>query len=65
MDFFEEKGAEQVISEYIEREMSEYKKITEQELASENIAPEAKLAFNRKPYYDVGTNAFVRRPKIQ
>lgn len=64
MDFFENRGAEQVISDYIEREMSEYKKMTDQEISEKNIAPEAKVAFNRAPYYNVGTSAFARKPKI-
>ena len=64
MDFFENKGAEQMISDYIEREMNEYKKMTDQEITSKSIAPEAKQAFSRKPYYNAGQNAFARRPKI-
>ena len=62
MDFMEGKGAEQVVSDYIEREISEYKKITEQELAGTGIAPEAKEAFSRKPYYNV-TGSFIKKPK--
>ena len=60
MDFLDGKGAEQVISDYIEREMSEYKKVTERELAATGVAPEAKEAFNRKPYYNV-TGSFVKK----
>ncbi len=64
MDFMEGKGAEQVISDYIEREMAEYKKVTERELATAGVAPEAKQAFSRKPYYNV-TGSFVKKPVIK
>lgn len=63
MDFMEGKGAEQVVSDYIEREISEYRKMTEQELTSRGIAPEAKEAFSRKPYYNV-TGSFVKKPRL-
>lgn len=61
MDFFEGKGAEQVISEYIEREIAEYKKLSDTDICEKNIAPEAKQAFNRKPYYSVA-GAYVKKP---
>lgn len=64
MDFMEGKGAEQVISEYIEREMAEYKKVTERELATAGVALEAKQAFSRKPYYNV-TGSFVKKPIVK
>ena len=64
MDFIEGKGAEQVISDYIEQEMAEYKKVTERELATVGIAPEAKQAFSRKPYYNV-TGSFVKKPVVK
>ena len=64
MDFMEGKGAEQVISDYIEREMAEYKKVTERELATAGVAPEAKQAFSRKPYYNV-TGSFVKKPIVK
>ncbi len=64
MDFFEGKGAEQVISEYIEREMSEYKKVTERELETTGITPEAKQAFSRKPYYNM-SGTFIKKPVIK
>jgi len=64
MDFMEGKGAEQVINDYIEREMSEYRRAGEQqEIAVGNIAPEAREAFARKPYYNIG-GAFSRKPSI-
>ena len=64
MDFLEGKGAEQVINDYIEREMSEYKKVTERELAATGVAPEAKEAFSRKPYYNV-TGSFIKKPVVK
>lgn len=64
MDFIEGRGAEQVISDYIEREMAEYKKVTERELAATGVAPEAKQAFNRKPYYNV-TGSFIKKPVVK
>ena len=63
MDFMDGKGAEQVVNDYIEREISEYKKVTQQELEATGIAPEAREAFSRKPYYNV-TGNFVKRPRI-
>ena len=33
MDFMDGKGAEQVINDYIEHEMSEYKRVTEADFA--------------------------------
>lgn len=66
MEFFEGKGAEQVISEYIEHEMSEYKKVSEQEILQGNIAPEAKEAFSRKPYYGSMAGTFsIKKPVIK
>lgn len=64
MDFLDGKGAEQVISDYIEREMSEYKKVTERELAATGVAPEAKKAFSRKPYYNV-SGSFIKKPVVK
>lgn len=51
MDFVSEKGAAQLVNSYIEREMTEYRIVTERELRVGGIAPEAKAAFSRKPYY--------------
>lgn len=64
MDFLNGKGPEQVINEYIEREMSEYKKVTDREIATAGIAPEAKQAFNRKPYYST-TGTFIKKPVVK
>lgn len=62
MEYFDsKKGPEQVISEYIEREISEYKKISDADLSSKAIAPEAKEAFNRKPYSGM-SSLFSKKP---
>ena len=45
MDFMSEKGAARIVNAYIEREMSEYRKVTEKELRTGGITPEAKEAF--------------------
>lgn len=64
MDFLEGKGAEQVLNEYIEKEMTEYKKVIERDIAESSITPEAKAAFSRKPYYGVA-GSFVKRPTVK
>lgn len=64
MDYMEGKGAEKVISDYIEREMTAYKRVTERELAAAGVAPEAKQAFNRKPYYNVN-GSFAKKPIVK
>lgn len=64
MEFYDGKDAEQVISDYIEREISEYKKLTDSDISERNIAPEAKQAFNRKPYYTIA-GANYRKPVIK
>ena len=63
MDFMDGKGAEQVVNDYIEREISEYKKVTQQELEANGITLEAKEAFSRKPYCGM-TGNFVKKPRI-
>lgn len=65
MEYLDEKGAAKVINDYIEREMSEYKKVAEKEIAAGNIAPEAKAAFSRKPYYSNGGMNFKNRPVLR
>lgn len=64
MDFFEGKGAEQVINDFIEREMSEYKKAADKDLADAAVTEEAKAAFNRKPYYQV-SGTFKKKPVVK
>jgi hypothetical protein len=43
------KGAERIVDEYMQNEMMEYRKTSDREL-ERDLAPEAKEAFNRKPY---------------
>lgn len=65
MEFLDGKKAAQLVGEYIEREMLECKRITEKELAGNGIAPEAKEAFNRKPYYNTGNINLKCRPVLR
>lgn len=64
MEDIEEKGAAKVINDYIEREMSEYKKVSDKEPAG-NVAPEARAAFARKPYYNISGIKFKCRPVLR
>lgn len=64
MEFMEGKGAAQIVNEYMERELTEYKKVTEQDLRN-GIAPEAKAAFNRKPYYNSSMFHLKSRPVLR
>ena len=65
MDFVSEKGAARIVNAYIEREMTEYRKVTEKELRSGVIAPEAKAAFSRKPYYGGSGISSKNRPVLR
>ncbi len=65
MDFVSEKGAARIVNAYIEREMTEYRKVTEKELRSGVIAPEAKAAFSRKPYYGGSVIKIKNRPVLR
>lgn len=65
MDFMNGKGPAQVINEYIEHEISEYKRVTEKELTTGNITPEAKAAFSRKPYCATSGINFSKRPVLR
>ncbi len=65
MEFLDQKGAACLVSEYIEREILESKKMTEKELAGNGIAPEAREAFNRKPYYNTGNVNLKCRPVLR
>lgn len=64
MDFLEGKGAEQVINDFIEREMLEYKKMTDKDLSDAAVTQEAKAAFNRKPYYSV-SGTLKKKPVVK
>lgn len=65
MDFMNEKGAARIVNTYIEREISEYRKVTEKELRTGGITPEAKAAFSRKPYYGASTSGIKNRPVLR
>ena len=65
MDFVSEKGAARIVNAYIEREMTEYRKVTEKELRSGAIAPEAKAAFSRKQYYGGSVINIKNRPVLR
>ncbi|MDE6619986.1 MAG: hypothetical protein K2K74_05765 [Lachnospiraceae bacterium] len=65
MDMMKEKEAARIVSTYIEKEMSEYRKVTEKELRSGGITPEAKEAFSRKPYYGVSKINLKNRPVLR
>lgn len=65
MDFINEKGAARIVNTYIEKEMSEYRRVTEKELRSGGIAPEAKAAFSRKPYYGAASINLKNRPVLR
>ena len=54
-----------IVNAYIEREMTEYRKVTEKELRSGVIAPEAKAAFSRKPYYGTSVINIKNRPVLR
>ena len=64
MDFFDGKGAEQVINDFIEREMAEYKKAADKDLVDASVTEEAKAAFNRKPYYSV-SGTLKKKPVVK
>lgn len=65
MEFLDGKKAAQLVSEYIEREMLECKRMTERELTGNSIKPEAREAFNRKPYYSTGNANLKCRPVLR
>ncbi len=65
MDFMSERGAERIVNVYIERELSEYRKVTEKEFGSGGITPEARAAFSRKPYYGASTINIKNRPVLR
>lgn len=65
MDFMNEKGAARIVNVYIEREIAEYRKVTEKELRVGGITPEAKAAFSRKPYYGSAAINIKNRPVLR
>ena len=65
MDFVSAKGAIRMVSTYVEHEMPEYRRVTEKALNAGGIAPEARAAFNRKPYYGSSAVNFKNRPVLR
>ena len=49
----------------MEKEITEYRKITDQELSGKGITPEAKAAFSRKPYYASAGISLKSRPVLR
>ena len=65
MDFMNEKGAARIVNTYIERDIAEYRRVTEKELRAGGIRPEAKEAFSRKPYYGASGINIKNRPVLR
>lgn len=65
MEYMNGKGAALLVNAYIEKEVSEYRKVAERELNSGSIAPEARAAFNRKPYYGFSNINLKSRPVVR
>ncbi len=57
MDFMSGKGVVQIVGAYIEREVSECRKVTEKELSAGGIAPEAG-SVQQKTVLWLGINEF-------
>ncbi len=64
MEHIEGNTAARTINDYIEREVSEFKRTTENEHAG-SVTPEAKAAFARKPYYKVMGTKLKSRPVLR
>jgi hypothetical protein len=64
MDFIDRKGAEFIVSSYMENEMLEYRKSNDKEIAR-YLAPEAKEAFNRKPYGGYTTDSHNMQHRVR
>jgi hypothetical protein len=62
-EYIDSKGATRIANEFVGSETTEYRKNTERDLG--NIAPEAKEAFNRKPYGGYTAVSFKSRPVIR
>ncbi|MDE6364216.1 MAG: hypothetical protein K2O40_07030 [Lachnospiraceae bacterium] len=65
MDFMSGKGVVPIVGAYIEREVSECRRVTEKELSAGGIAPEARAAFSRKPYYSSASLNVKNRPVLR
>jgi hypothetical protein len=57
MEYIDRKGAEYIVNSFMEGEMLEYRKSNDRDFCK-NIAPEAKEAFNRKPYDSYPSRSF-------
>lgn len=64
MEYMEGKGTARAINGYIEGEMPEFRTTAEKEL-DWGIAPEAKEAFARKPYYNLMGMKLKSRPVLR
>ena len=64
MEFMDKKDAAKMVNSYMEREMSEFRKVTEKDL-DKSVTPEAKAAFNRKPYYGSSSMNLKNRPVLR
>lgn len=65
MEFLDGKEAARLVSAYIEREMLEFKRVTEKELKGNGVAPAAREAFNRKPYCNIAGMNLKCRPVLR
>lgn len=65
MEYTNEDNAASIVNAYMEKEMNEYRKITDRELSGKGIAPEAKAAFSRKPYYASAGISLKSRPVLR
>jgi hypothetical protein len=64
MEYIDSKGATRIADEFAGNEVNEYRKsTTERDLG--NIAPEAKEAFNRKPYGSYSVIGLKKRPIVR
>jgi hypothetical protein len=63
MEYIDSKGATRIANQYVGNEVNDYRSHTERDLG--NIAPEAKEAFNRKPYGAYAAISFKQRPIIR
>ncbi len=68
MEILEGRNAARMVSEYIEREVQGFRKATDSEDGADGASPEARAAFNRKPYYSsisIAGLGFKCRPVVR
>ncbi len=63
MDFLGSKSSENMIGNDMEKDVTESRKVTERELAA-GVAPAARQAFSRKPYYNMA-GSFLKKPVLR